>query len=353
VQRAGWAGVHGAVFTITKEDGGEYNLLAFDDFSREPVEGEIKQGTGDLCACGPSTFTSVDSFIKHGEDVPMRDTLCASINAIAVNKIDQTEIMESKENVHANANTNEKKSVEIEIDLEKEMIKSSTTNESIAAEQDFIINAEPLDTANPIDNAEPVNTGDSDEKIDSLDQYVINLCQTISCNDTTLNIGYDSGATVTLVSEKVAEMNIEKENTKYILDTVGGKDGLKGSDAVRILLAMKNGGMHVLNALVTDKLLGKVAALPPHSDVEKILAVPKEKLADRRGGEIDILVGRDNAHFFPQDLDSPQGTDSGMRLFRAVLGKGVMYAGSVRGVPGEIAPPVSTKSKSLDKNLSS
>jgi hypothetical protein len=39
------------------------------------------------------------------------------------------------------------------------MIKSSTTNESITAEQDFIINAEPLDTVNPIDIAEPVNTG--------------------------------------------------------------------------------------------------------------------------------------------------------------------------------------------------
>jgi hypothetical protein len=256
VQHAGWAGVHGAVFTIAKGDDEKLNLLALDNFSRESVEGEIKRGTGNLHACGPSTFLSVDSFIKHGEDVPMRDTLCASVNAIAVNKIDQTEIIKSKENVHVNANTNEKKSVEIEIDLKKEMIKSSTTNESIAAEQDFIINAEPLDTVNPIDIAEPVNTGDSDEKIDSLDQNVINLCQTISCNDTTLNIRYDSGATVTLVSEKVAKMNIERRKAKYILDTVGEKDGLKGSDAVLIPLAMKNGGMHVLNALVTNKMLG-------------------------------------------------------------------------------------------------
>jgi hypothetical protein len=49
---------------------------------------------------------------------------------------------------------------------------------------------------------------------------------------------------------------------------------------------------------------------PPHYDVEKVLAVPKGELADRGGGEIDILVGRNNTHFFPQDLDSPQGTDS-------------------------------------------
>jgi hypothetical protein len=90
----------------------------------------------------------MDSFINHGEDVPMLDTLCPSVNAIAVNKIDQTEIIESKENVHANAN--EKKSVEFEIDLEKEMIESSTSNESVAAEPIFIINAEPLDAANPI-----------------------------------------------------------------------------------------------------------------------------------------------------------------------------------------------------------
>jgi hypothetical protein len=48
-----------------------------------------------------------------------------------------------------------------------------------------------------------------------------------------------------------------------MLDTVGEREGLKGSDAVRIPLAMKNGGMHVLNALVTDEMLGEVAALPP------------------------------------------------------------------------------------------
>jgi hypothetical protein len=38
-----------------------------------------------------------------------------------------------------------------------------------------------------------------------------------------------------------------------------------------------------------------------------------------------------------------------MRLFRAVLDKGVMYAGSVRSAPKKIAPPVSKKSKLLDK----
>jgi hypothetical protein len=68
--------------------------------------------------------------------------------------------------------------------------------------------------------------------------------------------------------------------------------------------------MHVLNALVTDEKLGKVAALPPQYDVEKVLAVPRSELADRGGGDIDILVGRDNTHFFPKDLDSPQGIDS-------------------------------------------
>jgi hypothetical protein len=279
--------------------------------------------------------------------------LCAAVNIIAVNKINQTEIVENKENVHSNAN--EKKSVEI--DLKKEMIESSTTIESVAAEPDFINNAEPVniaepvDTANLINTAELVNTGDSYEKIDSLNQYTINLCQTVSCNDTTLNIGYDSGATVTLVSEKVAKMNIEEKNIDYVLDTIGGRNSLRGSGAVRILLAMKGGGMHVLNALVTDKPLGKVAALPPpHTDVEQVLAVPKEELADRRGGAIDILMGRDNSHFFPQDLDSPQGTDSGMRLFRAVLDKGVMYAGSVKSVPKNVAPPVSMKSKMLAKS---
>jgi hypothetical protein len=110
-------------------------------------------------------------------------------------------------------------------------------------------------------------------------------------------VGYDSGATVTLVSEKVAEMSIETKKARYMLDTVGEKEGLKSSVSVRIPLAMKNGETHVLNALVTDEKLGKVAALPPQYDVEKVLAVPRRELADRGGGDIDILVGRDNTHF--------------------------------------------------------
>jgi flagellar hook protein FlgE len=191
----------------------------------------------------------------------VRDSLCASASEIAVNKIDQTENVNINENVHEKANA--KKSVDIEIDLDarNEKIESSTQKESIATEQDFITNAEPLSTVDPVDDAVPVNTGDSDEEIDTLDQNVINLCQTISCNDTVLNVGYDSGATVTLVSKKVAEMSIETK--KYMLDTVGEKEGLKSSVTVRIPLAMKNDGMHVLNALVTDEMLGKVAVLPP------------------------------------------------------------------------------------------
>jgi hypothetical protein len=97
VQRAGWAGVHGAVFTMAKEDDEELNLLTLDDFSRESVDGEIKQGTGDLRACGPSTFLSMDSFINYCEDVPMQDSLRASVNAIAVNEIDQIENVKIKE----------------------------------------------------------------------------------------------------------------------------------------------------------------------------------------------------------------------------------------------------------------
>jgi hypothetical protein len=76
--------------------------------------------------------------------------------------------------------------------------------------------------------------------------FLINTLS-VSCNSTTLNIGYDSGATVTLVSEKVAKMNIEKENIDYMLDTIGGRGSLRGSGAVRIPLALKGGGMHVIN----------------------------------------------------------------------------------------------------------
>jgi hypothetical protein len=73
--------------------------------------------------------------------------------------------------------------------------------------------------------------------------------------------------------------------------------------------------------------------------------VPKGDLADRDRGAIDILVGRDNSHLFPQALGSPQKTDCNLRLFRAVLGKGVMYAGSAKSVVKKVAPPINAKCK--------
>jgi hypothetical protein len=81
------------------------------------------------------------------------------------NENKNVEIVECKENVHESAI--EKKS--IEIDLSKEKIESNTKIDSVAVEIDPIVIAEPINVA------EPVNTGDSFEKIDSLDQYTINL----------------------------------------------------------------------------------------------------------------------------------------------------------------------------------
>jgi hypothetical protein len=137
------------------------------------VEDDFKQGAGELRACGPSTFFIEDSFIKYGEVVPVRGSLCASADKIAVNNIDQTENGNVNENVHEK--TNAKKSVDTEIDLsaKTKKIESSTQNEPIATEQDFITHAEPLSTIDPIDDAEPVDTGDSCEEIDALDRNVI------------------------------------------------------------------------------------------------------------------------------------------------------------------------------------
>jgi hypothetical protein len=104
---------------------------------------------------------------------------------------------------------------------------------------------------------------------------------------------------VTLVSEKVAEMSIDRENISYELDTIGGKSSLKGSGAVRIPLVLTGGGIHVLKAFITNKPLGEVAVLPPHVDVAQSLDVPEGDLAARSGGAIDIMMGMDNLYLFP------------------------------------------------------
>jgi hypothetical protein len=199
----------------------------------------------------------VDSFIKIGEIKPLSlsGLACAAVNT--VNTIEQNET-EIKENVHRNVNEN------VQIDLSSKKIESSTDIDSVLAKIDSVM--EKIDlvvVAEPTNAAEPADTGGTLMKIDSQERSIINLCQTVLCGSTSLNICFDSGATVTLVSEKVAEMSIDRENVSYALDTMGGRSSLRGSCAVRIPLALKGGGIHVMEAFVTNTPLGEVAVLPP------------------------------------------------------------------------------------------
>jgi hypothetical protein len=65
---------------------------------------------------------------------------------------------------------------------------------------------------------------------------------------------FDSGATVTLVTKKVAEMGINHENIKYELDTIG-TNCFEGCGAIQVPLALPDGKTHVLKALIVDEPL--------------------------------------------------------------------------------------------------
>jgi hypothetical protein len=114
-------------------------------------------------------------------------------------------------------------------------------------------------------------------------------------------------------------------------------------------LALSNGGTHVLKTLVTDKPLGQVAVLPPHADVAQVFDVPKGDFAARDGGAIDIMVGQDNSHLFPQALGTSSKADCNLQLFCPVLGKGLMYAGSAGGALKNVAAPIKTKYKVITR----
>jgi hypothetical protein len=138
---------------------------------------------------------------------------------------------------------------------------------------------------------------------------------------------FDSVASMTLVTKKVAAMGLNYENAKYELNTVGA-NCFEGCGAIQVPLRLPDGKTHVLKALIVEGSLGQVDVLPIPYDVAQVLGVPKEKFAARNGGAIDIMVGQDNSHLFPQALGATKMTGYNLQLFRAVLGKGLMYAGS-------------------------
>jgi hypothetical protein len=199
VQRTGWSSSHGTAYTFVKEDSEEPDVVSISDNSEEPVEEPIKQGAGDMRACGPSTFINVDSFKTNGEVVSIAALCRAVVNThekfdIAINKN-----VENAENDTENVNKID------QIDLRSKNIESSTGIISVPAEimpepfaiAETVTVADPIAVVKPIDVADPFTTGRVLTEINSQNQTTINLCQTISCNSTPLNVLFDSGATMT------------------------------------------------------------------------------------------------------------------------------------------------------------
>jgi hypothetical protein len=223
MQHTGWSGSHGVLYTIAKEDSERPNVDSISDNSKEPVEEPIKQGAGGMCACGPSTFINVDSFNMNGEIVSITALSCAAINT---NEDFDTAIKENVENAEIDAkNVNEID----QFDLTSKIIESSTGIISVSAETmpepvaiaDPVVVADPVLVAEPSAVANPVITGRVLTEINSQNHTTINLCQTISYNSTPLTVLFDSGATMTLVTKKVAELGINHKNIKYELNTIG------------------------------------------------------------------------------------------------------------------------------------
>jgi hypothetical protein len=151
----------------------------------------------------------------------------------------------------------------IESSREIKSVSAETMPEPVAIADPAVIIAEPIATvAEPGAVADPVITGKVLTEINSQNHTTINLCQTISCNSTPLNVLFDSGATLTLVNKKVAELGINHENVKYNLNT-GGFNCFEGCGAIQVPLALPDGEAHVLKALIVDKPLGQVDINPP------------------------------------------------------------------------------------------
>jgi hypothetical protein len=73
---------------------------------------------------------------------------------------------------------------------------------------------------------------------------------------------FDSGATLTLVTKKVAELGINHENVNYNLNA-GGFNCFEGCGTIQVPLALPDGEAHALKALIVDKPLGQVDMHPP------------------------------------------------------------------------------------------
>jgi hypothetical protein len=135
---------------------------------------------------------------------------------------------------------------------------------------------------------------------------------------------------MTLVNKKVAQMGISHENTKYELNTIGNNH-FEGCGTARVPLALPDGKAHVLKALIVNESLGQVDMYlppPPPNVVAQILDVPVNDLAARKGGAVDIMMSQDNSHLFPRALGASKTPGFNLQLFHAVLGRGLMYAGS-------------------------
>jgi hypothetical protein len=185
------------------------------------------------------------------------------------------------------------------------------------------------------DSYSSVNHFDSDEEeVNPNNDYrkISLLQETIKLDGHDVNILYDEGATVSLMSTKIkVPIFREAVNRCEIVAEEGVGAGLETCPIVDIPLPLYSGGVGAARVSVTARDFPLMTADPPMEAIADKLDFPVSLFTPRQEGPVQLILGEDNRHLFPLPIVSSMDRIFSLQLWRSRLTGGLLYHGALAG----------------------
>jgi hypothetical protein len=281
-EQRGWHGISGTLW----ED-------------KEPKEEQLEEtmveqdvSVAELHTQDHVAFSSVELSNKNGEIVSFllidgsapsfdfkKKVIDENVRCFSIEENDENEIVKT-ENEKSNENSEGSNKPDVVNAVGSAAVYTVGAGVEIDDESDS--EDEVYEDANYYDS-EYVNTAQDLDKI-------VMLCQTVTVQNTSVNVCYDYGAAFSMLNEKKAEVALLKRKGQQVCSVVPGVPKEEGAEGVQTLplaivpLPLAGGGVGAVNVYILSETLPPMETTPLPSEVAQIFNLPPSEFAGRGGG---------------------------------------------------------------------
>jgi hypothetical protein len=189
---------------------------------------------------------------------------------------------------------------------------------------------ERMSVRKPKERRSRLDSGGRSATPDDDQRKVLSLSQTVTVNGQPVNICYDNGATMSMLSSECSIPNIVKGNHEIGMDPVGGGPmNFESPPLVTVPLLLAGGGVGAAHVTVTKGEFPPMTTDPPLGKITETMGMPPAAFAPRKKGKVQLILGQDNAHLWPHPVAVSRDPVFSLQFLKSRIGGGLVYAGSL------------------------